>query len=224
MDSKISSAKCPQCGFVSFATAESCKRCAYTFVRLALNDEQTTGSAIQAEATATPGAGKRSRQFTKRARVMAGTVISLIALLGVAFSFHLAAKQPPPAISTVEMDPISLRSRYAEQMKPATEKFANDLFVVCRDAERQRLETEAERLNKVMRENEEDFSKSQADKLKTLISIKPEVLAVQEDMDRLKEMLPTKITVHLAGSDSDILFYNVTGGLARNVSQQFVNW
>jgi hypothetical protein len=89
--------------------------------------------------------------------------------------------------------------------------------------EKLRLDGEAERLSQAVRENNENV-KSEADKFRTLISLKREATGLQEEMNALKESSPTKINPQLAGTDSDILFYNVTGGLARNVSQRFVHW
>jgi hypothetical protein len=211
------SVKCVQCGFVSFATAELCKRCGISLVKPASSTERERE--------------RKQRRYPTSAHQIAWIVgISGAVLLGVVLVLgavhltkgRLTAQATLPTAE--EIAPADLRARFADEIKHQTDELATDLFVLCRDAEKQRLDRAADRLSKVMRENDEDVTKSQADKFRTLISLKPEVSGLQDEMDALREVSPTKINPQLAGPDSDILFYDVTGGLARNVSQRFVQW
>jgi hypothetical protein len=129
----VSSVKCPQCGLVSFATAECCKRCGnglvkpntYTLEEAGMQDEKQLG---------------RPTTSAKRRALMVG--IGVVVLLG--FAFVLGAvrlmRGRLPAQATLPIAegiaPATLRSEFVEQIRPQTDKLATDLFVLCRDAEK----------------------------------------------------------------------------------------
>ena len=217
MDKLFSSVKCDQCGLVSFLSDDRCKRCGSALAE--------SNSRIEQQKQ-TPA---KSMRTTKR--IALGVAIMLTLLLGSVLVLHFAGKttgefRSKPLSIPAEQSTASatLRASFILELKPITDGLATDLFRICRETEERRIRKESERLEQIVTENERDFTKSKADQVRTLFRLEPEARQLEGDLSRLKELSPSVIRPQLVGPDSDILFYNVTGGQARNVSQQLVEW
>lgn len=214
-----SSVKCPSCGLVSFANVESCKRCGASL--------GATDAVALHDASGKAQLERPQKETNRKAFALVLGIVGFLVLILIVGAIRLSKARLEEDASTLtpaSIARVTLRSQFVQQIKPQTEKLATDLFILCRDAEKQRVDAEAERLSRVMRDNDNDPVKSQGDKARTLFGIQPEVRSLQEEMKAFKEISPTRIDPQLAGPESDTLFYNVTGGLARNVLQRFTHW